>query len=876
MMHGPCGTSYRHMQCMQKHGDRCDKDFPKPYSEETVLEEDQKPRYRRRESAPHFVNEHGERRDSRWVVGYNPYLTLKYNAHVNVEVCTGIKCVKYLFKYVYKGMDKASLFICETGAVENEQQNPDVLNHDEVQNYADARYVGPAEACWRLLGYPMQETSHNVERLAIHLEGEQNIMFDEEEDPQVTLDRARLARSTLTAWFELNQNDPSARGYLYKDIPKHFVWIKKDKKWSPRQKGKAIGRIYQVSPTQTECFRLRLLLLNVPGATSYEALRTVRGTDERGNEVVTTYSTFSETAKALGLLRDDEEWERCLQDSAFEHMPFQMRALFVLIITQCSPGDVPGLYAKFEREMADDFVHRLGNEELGLEMSYADIERRLQQLGKTVTSFGLPAPLRSYEELMSNAEIVDQAEERRLGNEKYAMLNAEQKAVVDTVLAQLDNAGAENRCHFIDGPGGSGKTFVYNTLIHILRGRGLKFAAMAYTGIAAQLLPEGKTIHHHFRLTVGNSMQANVKATEKRGALLREASVLIVDEVSTVSKNMLDEMDRKMRELTCVNAPFGGKIMLLGGDFRQILPVKRFACRGELVNFCIKSSELWPLFNKHSLINNMRVREDQQAHKDWLLQLGNGQLPHFDGDKIEIPHKFLGAGDLVTEIFADAIANGDYAEVGKRAILSSKNCRVYKLNEDVLKLLPGEVKTYSSYDSVAEDETPNSGISYPTEYLNSVTHSSLPPHKLELKINATVMLLRNLNIHDGLANGTRLRVLNMRPNVLICKILSGDKAGETAFIPRITLHTDDGVLPVKLSRHQFPVRLGFALTINKSQGQSFDMVGIDLHEEIFVHGQLYVAFSRATSEEGIKVSVKPDDAIMPIVLHRNVVYREVL
>ncbi|TKR89117.1 hypothetical protein L596_013265 [Steinernema carpocapsae] len=627
---------YNIVKSSMMHGPQMRKDFPKPYSEETVLEEDQKPRYRRRESAPHFVNEHGERRDSRWVVGYNPYLTLKYNAHVNVEVCTGIKCVKYLFKYVYKGMDKASLFICETGAVENEQQNPDVLNHDEVQNYADARYVGPAEACWRLLGYPMQETSHNVERLAIHLEGEQNIMFDEEEDLQVTLDRARLARSTLTAWFELNQNDPSAHGYLYKDIPKHFVWNKKDKKWSPRQKGKAIGRIYQVSPTQTECFRLRLLLLNVPGATSYEALRTVRGTDER-------------------LLRDDEEWERCLRDSAFEHMPFQMRALFVLIITQCSPGDVPGLYAKFEREMADDFVHRLGDEELGLEMSYADIERRLQQLGKTVTSFGLPALLRSYEELMSNADIVDQAEERRLGNEKYAMLNAEQKAVVDTVLAQLDNTGAENRCHFIDGPGGSGKTFVYNTLIHILRGRGLKFAAMAYTGIAAQLLPEGKTIHHHFRLTVGNSMQANV---------------------STVSKNMLDEMDRKMRELTCVNTPFGGKIMLLGGDFRQILPVKRFALPWRIGHFCIKSSELWPLFNKHSLINNMRVREGQQAHKDWLLQLGNDQLPHFD------------AGDLVTEIFADAIANGDYAEVGKRAILSSKNSRVYKLNEDVLKVLP--------------------------------------------------------------------------------------------------------------------------------------------------------------------------------------------
>ncbi|TKR70673.1 hypothetical protein L596_022667 [Steinernema carpocapsae] len=420
MMHGPCGTSYRHMQCMQKHGDRCDKDFPKPLR----------------------------------------------------KLCS--KRIKSLDIAVERS------FYRETGAVENEQQNPDVLNHDEVQNYADARYVGPAEA----------------------------------------------------SWFELNQNNPSpsAHGYLYKDIPKHFVWNKKDKKWSPRQKGKAIGRIYQVSPTQTECFRLRLLLLNVPGATSYEALRTVRGTDERGNEV------------CCATMRNGNGAYETPHSSTCR---FQMRALFVLIITQCSPGDVPGLYAKFEREMADDFVHRLGDEE-------------------------------SYEELMSNADIVDQAEERRLGNEKYAMLNAEQKAVVDTVLAQLDNTGAENRCHFIDGPGGSGKTFVYNTLIHILRGRGLKFAAMAYTGIAAQLLPEGKTIHHHFRLTVGNSMQANV---------------------STVSKNMLDEMD---------------------------------------------------------------------------------------------------PGDLVTEIFADAITNGDYAEVGKRAILSSKNSRVYKLNEDVLKVLPGEVKTYST------------------------------------------------------------------------------------------------------------------------------------------------------------------------------------
>ncbi|TKR87326.1 hypothetical protein L596_011739 [Steinernema carpocapsae] len=93
---------------------------------------------------------------------------------------------------------------------------------------------------------------------------------------------------------------------------------------------------------------------------SYEDLRTVRSTDENGNENTTVHNTLSEAAKALDLVRDDEEWERCLGDSAFEQMPFQIRALFVLMITQCSPG----LYEKFKREMAHDYVHRTGDEEL--------------------------------------------------------------------------------------------------------------------------------------------------------------------------------------------------------------------------------------------------------------------------------------------------------------------------------------------------------------------------------------------------------------------------------------------------------------------------------------------------------------------------------
>uniref|UniRef100_A0A1I8AR22 Helitron helicase n=1 Tax=Steinernema glaseri TaxID=37863 RepID=A0A1I8AR22_9BILA len=140
MIHGPCGTHNPSSPCMKKLKTRCAKRYPMDYCDETVLEENKIPRYRRRASAPHFIGRNGVRMDSQWVVPYNPYLTSKYNAHINVEVCTSVRCVKYLFKYIYKGHDKANLFIVETNAVQlqPQAQSTQTLDHDEIQNYSDA------------------------------------------------------------------------------------------------------------------------------------------------------------------------------------------------------------------------------------------------------------------------------------------------------------------------------------------------------------------------------------------------------------------------------------------------------------------------------------------------------------------------------------------------------------------------------------------------------------------------------------------------------------------------------------------------------------------------------------------------------------------
>jgi hypothetical protein len=140
---------------------------------------------------------------------------------------------------------------------------------------------------------------------------------------------------------------------------------------------------------------------------------------------------------------------------------------------------------------------------------------------------------------------------------------------------------------------------------------------------------------------------------------------------------------------------------------------------------------------------------------------------------------------------------------------------------------------------------------YPVEYLNSLNASGLPLARLALKPGCPLMLLRNLDPSNGLCNGTHMILLRIKPHVLEYRILGGD--GKTIFIPRMSIEPSEGDIHIPLSRCQFPVRLAFAMTINKSQGQSVQNVGLDLRTSVFSHGQLYVALSRCTSASRIKV-----------------------
>ncbi|XP_021960166.1 uncharacterized protein LOC110856033 [Folsomia candida] len=808
MIHGPCGTQNMNSPCMD--GNNCTKDFPKDFSAETIASIGGYPRYRRRENG--VTATVGQKSiNNQWVVPYNPFLLLKYNCHINIEVCATIKSVKYLFKYVYKGHDCANVEIRE-----NANQ------HDEVKSFLDARYISPPEAAWRLFGYRMHQQTHTVSRLQVHLPNEQMIVFQKDSIPSAVRNAA-ATDTTLTAWFKLNQIDSDARNLFYFEVPEHYIFENlaaqedntiKQKIWRKRRNRrgeKTIGRIYTVSFSETERYCLRMLLLHKKGVTSFEDLRTINGT---------IHDNFQQAAAALGLLDSDEIWEETLDDAVISGMPYQLRQLFALICIFACPMNIVSLWEKYKVSlMEDDFGHRHPEDcQHCMNLALRDIQETLAIHGKFCNDFGLPkprpvglgAPITNFNPL----------EQELLGLEMSRNLNAEQLAAFELICASIVDPTEKSKCYFIDGPGGSGKTYLYKTLISTLRGENKIVVSTASTGIAANLLPNGELITQ-YKLPVP-LVENSVRLTSADARQIKASDLLIWDEWTMAPRHALSSIDRLLKEITTKDIPFGGKVLLLGGDFRQTLPVVLKGSRSAIVESSIKFSNYWDKFAKLTLVQN--VRSVDPEYSEWLLKLGNGELLNSDNlpdDFVEIPLAMIADKSIVQEIFGEKLGTfEDVMNVPNRAILCPKNEDAHKINREVLDILEGEEASYLSVDSI-EDGTEQVAVFYPTEFLNGL-HPS-PPHILRLKVGAVIMLLRNLNTKRGLCNGTRLIVTKLQVNLITAQVLTGSAAGHSVFIPRIQLAPINPEIPFVLRRRQFPVNLAFAVTINKSQGQTMDL-----------------------------------------------------
>ncbi|KAL6570058.1 hypothetical protein OROMI_014572 [Orobanche minor] len=277
MMHGPCVLLNPSNVCMRDR--KCKNWYPKDFVDCTSQHDDSYPMYRRRNDG-RTVSVHHQMLDNRWVVPYNPYLLAKFDCHINVEICVGIKLIKYLYKYVCKGTNKIAF---------NVVQVFEISSRDEITDFQSARWLCAPEAMWRIYAFVLSEIYPPVLQLHVHLPNKHHVLFSPSRFLPEVKANPNASKTQLTEFFRMNAESAtvSAMNLLYKDFPRFFVWDASQKNWHRRLKGTCIGRLVHASPTDGERYYLRLLLTHVRAPTSFDYLKTY-------NSVL--YSTFRAAA----------------------------------------------------------------------------------------------------------------------------------------------------------------------------------------------------------------------------------------------------------------------------------------------------------------------------------------------------------------------------------------------------------------------------------------------------------------------------------------------------------------------------------------------------------------------------------------------------
>jgi ATP-dependent DNA helicase PIF1 len=474
----------------------------------------------------------------------------------------------------------------------------------------------------------------------------------------------------------------------------------------------------------------------------------------------------------------------------------------------------------------------------------------------------------------------DQQAEFTLSSER---LNQDQRYAFNTIVTAVEHH--PERAHFfLQGPAGTGKTFLYRCLCLYFRARSQIVLCVASSGIAALLLPGGTTAHSRFKipLKIEPTSTCAISKGSHLARLIRETTLIIWDEVPMTNKLAFEAVDRTLRDI-CDNptALFGGKPFIGGGDFAQTLPVVEGANRAATVNASLQQSSLWAFFLVLNLRQNMRVLAGPAnlAFATWIRQMSYDPMMY---DCVTLPDVIrcvTQEQELIDQVYPPELLKqpGCLPTLYKdRAILAVRNTDVDNLNNTILSnrfnALPGiYIQRFYSIDEPTIDENDSQSNDFPPEFLNSQLPKGFPPHELRLQVGVPVMILRNIAPHEGLVNGTRLSITRLQPHLLEGEILGGDFSGQRRVIPRVKLSTEEEYFP-PFTRKQFPVKPTYVMTINKSQGQSLNHVGVDLRVPAFSHGQLYVALSRVTQVSQLTVLLPNADTQQTV----NVVWDEAL
>uniref|UniRef100_A0A0A8ZWF2 ATP-dependent DNA helicase n=1 Tax=Arundo donax TaxID=35708 RepID=A0A0A8ZWF2_ARUDO len=551
-----------------------------------------------------------------------------------------------------------------------------------------------------------------------------------------------------------------------------------------------------------------MLLHVVKGARCFSDLRTVAGHQ---------HPTFRAACDALGLVGDDREWFHAMADAAHWALPYQLRQLFVTLLLFCEVTDPVKLLNEYTQSMGEDIAYhakQLNPQVPAVLMeqhirSYVldELDKLLRDAGYSLGHFHLPQPDQNSSHVLTNRFIMEELAYGSNGalaelNEQINQLNPSQRHIYDVIeQSALNGCG---HTFFVYGHGGTGKTFLWNTLLNSIRGRGNIALAVASSGIAALLLPGGRTPHSRFKIPL-NIQEHSVCAIKKNtqlAELIQHTSLIIWDEAPVNHKHCIEALDRTLRDIMSSNSnasgnkQFGGITVVLGGDFRQTLPVIPNARKHQILGASITRFPLWQCCKVLQLTENMRLkcsslsnleRIELEQFSQWLLSVGDGTTPSIPTDLPDaswvqildyllLPPDQRNLAGLISFVYGTTPQASELPTyLCERAILAPTNEVAATINAEIIGQIATDEMSYYSFDSI-DDATSNYCTLeslYPQEFLNTIQMSGLPDHYLQLKIGVPIMLLRNLDPSKGLCNGTRLIVTQLTHRIIEAQIITG-------------------------------------------------------------------------------------------------------
>ena len=397
-------------------------------------------------------------------------------------------------------------------------------------------------------------------RLQVHLPNHHMIVFNPNLDLQMLLDRGAHVETTLTAYFKVNSHPgplgEEARKHTYQEFPQFFVYIVSQRKWTLRKQSRfALGRMYFIKPTAGEVYYLRTLLTVVKGATSFEdLLRAPRNTR--------LLPTFHAACLAQGLLEDDGEWQICFQEASIMQTGTRLRQLFATLLLFTDISQPAVLWNDFREHICDDLEHCI--QALGVSNPTPDmiydyglflLDKLLQDSGRSLHDWpSMPQVQQDWTGRRNNPLIAEQLSYDRVAEHhelqcQLPKLNQDQRAAYDQIVASVNsNMG---QCFFMSGPGGAGKTFVYNTICSKVRSEGEIIICVSSSGISSILIRGGRTAHSTFKIPIDGLNERSVCPIPKNSAhadLFRAARIIIWDEISAQHRLAVEAVDRTDRK----------------------------------------------------------------------------------------------------------------------------------------------------------------------------------------------------------------------------------------------------------------------------------------------------------------------------------------